>query len=61
MQNRDFRKGYVVAVVLGAAAGGLVVAFASKAFPKMMASMMSQMMRDRMAQMGESGCDPAEM
>ena len=61
MHNRGFHKGYVVAVVLGAAAGGLVVAYASKAFPRMMVRRMSHMMRDRMAQMGESGCDPAEM
>ena len=61
MHNRGFHQGHVVAAILGAAAGGLVVAYASKAFPRMMASMMSQMMRSRMAQMGESGCDPAEM
>ena len=61
MYNRDFRQGYLLAAILGAAVGGLVVAFATKAFLRMMTSRMSQMMRDRMAQMGESGCDPEEM
>jgi hypothetical protein len=60
MHNRGFHQGYVLAAILGAAAGGLVMVYASRAFPRMMASVMSQMMRDRMAQMGESGCDPAE-
>jgi len=61
MHNRDLYQGYLLAAILGAAVGGLVVAYATKAFPRMMASRMSQMMRDRMAQMGEAGCDPAEM
>jgi len=61
MRNRGFHQGYLLAAALGAAAGGLVVAYATKAFPRMMASMMSQMMRDRMAHMGEAGCDPADM
>jgi hypothetical protein len=60
VHNRGFHQGYVLAAILGAAAGGLVVACASKAFPRMMAHMMSQMMQDRMAHMGESGCDPAD-
>jgi len=54
-------KRYVLAAVLGAVAGGLVVALATRAIPKMMSRMMSGMMRNMMAQMGEGGCDPAEM
>jgi CheY-specific phosphatase CheX len=54
-------KRYVLAAVLGAVAGGLVVAIATRAIPKMMSQMMSGMMQNMMAQMGEGGCDPAEM
>jgi hypothetical protein len=55
----------VMAVVLGAIGGGLVVALATRAIPRMMSQMMAQMMprmmQNTMAQMGEGGCDPAEM
>jgi hypothetical protein len=51
------RSGYVLAVLLGAVGGGLIVAFATKAIPKMMAGMMQNMM----AHMAESGGDPSEM
>jgi hypothetical protein len=50
-------KGYVLAAVLGAIGGGLIVALATRAIPKMM----SGMMRNMMAQMREGGCAPAEM
>ncbi len=49
--------GYVLVAVLGAAGGGLFVAFATRAIPRMMAGMMQNMM----AQMKASGCNPAEM
>ncbi len=52
---------YMLAAVLGAVGGGLIVAFATKAVPKMMSEMMSGMMRNMMAQMGEDSCNPAEM
>jgi len=61
MHNRRFHKGYLLALILGAMAGLLLVACARRAFPRLMASMMSQMMQDRMAQMRDSGCDPAEI
>ena len=58
MHNKSaHNRGYVLAILLGAIGGGLVVAVATKAIPKMM----SEMMRNMMAQMGEGGCDPAEM
>jgi CheY-specific phosphatase CheX len=47
--------------LLGAIGGGLVVAVATKAIPKMMSQMMAGMMQNMMAQMGEAGCDPGEM
>ncbi len=37
--------------------GGLIVALATKAIPKMMSGMMQNMM----SRMRESGCDPEEM
>ena len=56
MQNRGYL-GYILSAVLGAAAGGLVVAYLGKVFPKMM----SVMMREMMAHMGGNDCNPAEM
>jgi hypothetical protein len=57
----DQRKNYAVAFLLGAVGGGLFVAFASKAIPKMMTQLMSGMMQNMMSNMSESGCDPSEM
>ncbi len=50
-------RGYVIAALLGAIGGGIIVALATRAIPKMM----SQMMPKMMAQMGGGDCDPAEM
>ena len=62
MHNKGAHSGgCVLAAVLGVIGGGLVVALATKAIPKMMSQMMSEMMQSMMAQMGEGGCDPAEM
>lgn len=58
MENFDSdRKKYLLAASLGALGGGVFVALATRAIPRMM----SGMMRNMMAQMGEAGCDPAEM
>ena len=51
----------ILAAVLGALGGGLVVVIATRAIPKIMSQMMPAMMRNMMAQMGEGGCSPAEM
>jgi len=48
---------YVFAFGLGVIAGGFIMAYATKAMPKMMAGMMQNMM----TQMGGEGCNPAEM
>ena len=45
------------AVALGAVGGGLMLAIATKAIPKMMPKMMQSMM----SHMGGEGCNPAEM
>ena len=58
MLNTDSHaKEYILAAILGAMGGGLVVALATQAVPKMMAARMQTMM----AQMRESGCDPGDM
>ena len=44
-------------LALGTIGGGLVVAWATRAIPKMM----SEMMRNMMARMQEEGCDPVQM
>jgi hypothetical protein len=54
-------RGYVLAAVLGAIGGGLLVALATKAVPRMISKMMSGMMENMMGQMEKSGCNPAEM
>ena len=48
---------YVTVAFLGAIGGGLLVAIATRAIPKMMSGMMQNMM----GQMKESGVTPAEM
>ena len=57
VSTNSYRKKYILATLLGAIGGGLAVAIATKAVPRMMAGMM----RTMMAQMGEGDCDPAEM
>jgi hypothetical protein len=51
------RKGYALAVILGAVGGGLLVAIATKAIPKMMSGMMQNMMM----KMGKNGFNPGEL
>ena len=48
---------YVFAFGLGVIAGGSIMAYTTKAIPKMMAGMMQNMM----TQMGGESCNPAEM
>jgi hypothetical protein len=48
---------YMVVTALGAVSGGILVALASRAMPKIMAGMM----RNMMTMMGGEGCNPAEM
>ena len=55
------RQRYILATFLGVVFGGLVVAIATKAIPKMMSQMMFGMMKNMMSQMGEAGCSPSEI
>ncbi len=62
MDKKNFQgKGYLLAVALGALGGGLIVAVATRAIPKMMSHMMAGMMQNMLAQMKERGCAPAEI
>ena len=58
---RDPKQNYAAAVLLGAVGGGILVALASRAVPKMMEKMMAGIMQNMFSQMSESGCDPSEM
>jgi hypothetical protein len=49
--------GYILAVALGAIAGGVAVAIITRAIPVMMSKMMGNMM----TRMNAEGCDPEEM
>ena len=61
MCTNDQTRRTILAAVLGALGGGLVVAIATQAIPKIMSQMMPAMMKNVMAHMGEEGCNPAEM
>jgi glycerol uptake facilitator-like aquaporin len=52
---------YVLAAILGAFAGGLLVAVLTRAVPRMMSDMMAVTMRNMMASAGEGTCDPIDM
>jgi len=52
---------YLLAAALGAIGGGLFVALATRAIPKIMSQMMSAMMQNMMGQMSQCGMNPAEM
>lgn len=60
-KSRSPTRGYIFAVILGAAAGGILVTIVTRAIPKMMSRMMSNMMGNMMTRMGGEGFDPEEM
>lgn len=55
--NGSQYEGYILAAGLGVLAGGLVVALATRAVPKIMSRLMAGMM----SQMAASGCDPSDV
>jgi hypothetical protein len=56
-----YHRRYLLAAGLGAMAGGVLVAVATRAIPGMMSHMMSNMMQNMMARLEARGCDPAQM
>ena len=54
-------KGYFLAAGLGAVGGGILIALATRAIPKMMSKMMAGMMENMMAEMGAGDCGPADI
>ena len=50
--------GYILAVLLGAIGGGMLMAVATRAVPRMMSQMMGQMMQQMGERMKENGCSP---
>ncbi len=62
MLETDSRnRGYALAALVGAIGGGLIVALATRAIPKIATGIMTGMMQSMMAQMKEGGCNPSEM
>ena len=57
----DLMRRYVLVAILGAIGGGLFVAIATKAIPKIMSQIMFGMMQNMMGQMRKSGVNPSEM
>ena len=54
-------RGYVIVGAVAAAVGGLSVALATRAVPRMAAGIASGFMRDMAERMREVGCDPPEI
>jgi hypothetical protein len=52
---------YVLATLLGALAGGLLVAMATRAVPRMMSGTMAKMMENMAARMGDGGGAPSDI
>ncbi len=55
------KSGYVVAALLGAAGGGLVVMIVTDAIPRLMKRMMQGIMENMRAQMSAGECLPDDM
>lgn len=54
-------KGYLFAAGLGVLGGAVLLAYATRAIPKMMSKMMAGMMQTMMSQMEANECDPSEI
>lgn len=62
MDNKEINyKGYLFTAGLGAFGGAILLAFVTRAIPKMMSKMMAGMMQNMMSQMAAEGCDPSEI
>ena len=58
--NQDEKKRILIAGVIGAIAGGLFVAGATNAIPRMMEKISDTMMGKMMARMEAEGCTPQD-
>ena len=54
-------KGYLFAAGLGALGGAFLLAYVTRAIPKMMSKMMAGMMQNMASQFEGDGCDPADI
>ena len=59
--DRNEKLKYLIAAGVGAMLGGVLVATATNAIPKMMEKISATMMGRMMKRMGEEGCTPEEM
>ena len=59
--TRSSAKGYAIAALLGVVGGGVLVAVATKAVPKMVDGAMSRIRHRMIEHMRRSGINPAEM
>ena len=62
MENTELNlKSHIFAAGLGALGGAILLAYATRAIPKMISKMMAGMMQNMMSQMEAEGCDPSEI
>ncbi len=61
VEKKRYRQTVALAAVGGAIAGGVLVAFVTRAIPKMMSQMMAGMMQNMRARSGKDGCAPADI
>jgi hypothetical protein len=54
------KRGYVLAGLLGALGGSILIVAITNMIPKMMSKMMSGMMENMQEMIGEEGCSPEE-
>ena len=54
-------RSYLLAALLGAVGGGILVAFATRAVPRILQQAMSGMMQTMMERMSAGECSPSEM
>ncbi len=59
--TRSSARGYAIAALLGVVSGGVLVAVATRAVPKMVDGAMSRIRHKMLEHMRQSGINPAEM
>ena len=59
--NSNEKQRILIAAGIGVIIGGIVIATATNAIPKMMEAISATMMGKMMARMGEEGCSPEKM